>query len=82
LAWPQTIFERVQKEGNLQDVHCCQSGGHIGVARTYIAASRICLVDAFHGQEDLAVSVNHLLIVGLYLINVGYVAFALRTSDD
>ena len=52
------------------------------MARTYIAASRICLVDAFHGQEDLAVSVNHLLIVGLYLINVGYVAFALRTSDD
>jgi TRAP-type C4-dicarboxylate transport system permease large subunit len=39
------------------------------------------LVDAFHGQEDLADSVNHLLVVGFYLINVGYVAFALRTSD-
>jgi hypothetical protein len=28
------------------------------------------LIDAFHGQEDLADSVNHLLVVGFILINV------------
>jgi hypothetical protein len=39
----------------------------------------VFFIDAFHGQEDLADSVNHLLVVGFYLINVGYVAFALRT---
>jgi len=53
----------------------------IWVARTLHRRGRIFLIDAFHGQEDLADSVNHLLVVGFYLINVGYVAFALRTSD-
>ena len=38
----------------------------------------VFFIDAFHGQEDLADSVNHLLVVGFYRINVGYVAFALR----
>jgi hypothetical protein len=31
-------------------------------------------VDAFHGNETLTDSVNHLLVVGFYLINLGYVA--------
>src|ERR1700682_3597982 len=52
----------------------------IWVART-LHRRRVFLVDAFHGQEDLADSVNHLLVVGFYLINVGYVAFSLRTSE-
>ena len=38
------------------------------------------LIDAFHGNSELAESVNHLLVVGFYLINVGYVALALRTA--
>ncbi len=53
----------------------------IWVARTLHHRGRNFLVDAFHGQADLADSVNHLLVVGFYLINVGYVAFALRTAD-
>jgi len=44
------------------------------------AECRSFLIDAFHGNGDLADSVNHLLVVGFYLINVGYVALALRTS--
>lgn len=52
----------------------------IWVARTLHRRGRVFLVDAFHGQEDLADSVNHLLAVGFYLINVGYVTFTLRTS--
>ena len=39
---------------------------------------RVFLVDAFHGNEPLADSINHLLLVGFYLINIGYVALALR----
>jgi TRAP-type C4-dicarboxylate transport system permease large subunit len=54
----------------------------IWVAKTLHRRGRIFLVDAFHGSEELADSVNHLLVVGFYLINVGYVAFALRTSDN
>lgn len=50
----------------------------IWVAHTLHRNGRIFLVDAFHGNEALADSVNHLLVVGFYLINIGYVALALR----
>src|SRR5437870_10869487 len=50
----------------------------VWVARTLHKNGRIFLVDAFGGNEPLADSVNHLLVVGFYLINVGYVALALR----
>ena len=43
----------------------------IWVARTLHKNGRIFLVDAFHGNEHLADSVNHLLVVGFYLVNVG-----------
>jgi hypothetical protein len=52
----------------------------IWVARTLHRNGRIFLVDAFHGNAALADSVNHLLVVGFYLINFGYVTLALRTS--
>lgn len=31
---------------------------------------------------ELADSINHLLVVGFYLINVGYVAFALKSVEN
>ena len=40
------------------------------------------LVDVFHGNESLADSVNHLLVVGFYLINFGYVSLALKLGYD
>ena len=54
----------------------------VWVARTLHRRGRVFLVDAFHGNEELADSINHLLVVGFYLINVGYVAFALRSYDN
>jgi hypothetical protein len=53
----------------------------IWVARTLHRSGRVFLVEAFHGNEELADSVNHLLVVGFYLINVGYIAVALKTSQ-
>jgi len=53
----------------------------IWVAHTLHRNGRIFLVDAFHGNEALADSVNHLLVVGFYLVNIGYVAIALRTTE-
>jgi hypothetical protein len=50
----------------------------VWVARTLHANGRIFLVDAFHGNEPLADSVNHLLVVGFYLINIGYVTLMLK----
>ena len=53
----------------------------VWVARTLHRSGRVFLVDAFHGNAELADSVNHLLVVGFYLINVGYIALALTTSS-
>ena len=53
----------------------------IWVARTLHRSGRVFLVDAFHGNEQLADSVNHLLVVGFYLINIGYIALALKTDS-
>ena len=50
----------------------------VWVARTLHKRGAIFLVDAFQGNAELAASVNHLLVVGFYLINVGYVALALK----
>lgn len=51
------------------------------VARTLHKNGRAFLVDAFHQNEALADSVNHLLVVGFYLVNLGYVSLALKTTD-
>jgi hypothetical protein len=53
----------------------------IWVARTLHKNGRIFLVDAFGGNEPLADSVNHLLVVGFYLINIGYVTLALKEGQ-
>jgi hypothetical protein len=50
----------------------------IWVAHTLHKNGRVFLIDSFRGNERLADSVNHLLVVGFYLINIGYVALALR----
>jgi hypothetical protein len=52
----------------------------VWVARTLHDNGRIFLVDAFHGNGPLADSVNRLLVVGFYLINVGYVAESLASN--
>ncbi len=52
----------------------------IWVARTLYKRGGIFLVDAFHGNSELADSVNHLLVVGFYLINIGFVSLALKTG--
>ena len=51
----------------------------VWVARTLHKNGRIFLVDSFLGNEALADSVNRLLVVGFYLVNLGYVSLALKT---
>ena len=53
----------------------------VWVARTLHTNGAPFLREAFRGKETLADSVNHLLVVGFYLINIGYVSLALRESD-
>ena len=53
----------------------------VWVGRTLHRNGRIFLVDAFRGNEPLADSINHLLLVGFYLVNTGYVVLALKGGD-
>ena len=52
----------------------------VWVAKTLHKNGRIFLVDSFGGNEPLADSINQLLVVGFYLINIGYVALALKEA--
>ena len=53
----------------------------IWVARTLHKHGRVFLVDSFHGNEELADSVNHLLVVGFYLLNIGFISLTLKYGD-
>ena len=50
----------------------------VWVARVLFKNGRIFLVDIFHGNNELADSVNKLLVVGFYLVNIGYMSLALK----
>ncbi len=49
----------------------------IWVVRTLHRNGHVFLLKSL-GSEDLAASVNHLLVVGFYLLNIGFVALALE----
>ena len=53
----------------------------IWVARTLHRNGRVFVVAAFRGNEEMGDAVNHLLVVGFYLINIGFIAFALRYGE-
>ncbi len=44
----------------------------VSVARTLSKNGAAFLIDGFDGDEALAKSINHLLVVGFYLINLGF----------
>ena len=52
----------------------------VWVGHTLFSHGRPFLVDAFRGNQELADSVNHLLIVGFYLVNLGYVTLMMETQ--
>ncbi|MGF1677760.1 MAG: hypothetical protein ACFCUX_01050 [Candidatus Methylacidiphilales bacterium] len=54
----------------------------VWVASTLHRNGKVFLIDAFHGNTEIAASVNHLLVVGFYLINIGFVSLFLKTSED
>ena len=54
----------------------------VWVARTLHQNGRHFLVDVFRGNEKLADSTNHLLVVGFYLVNLGYISLALKLSSE
>lgn len=51
------------------------------VGQTLHKNGRFFIIDAFHGDTKSADAVNHLLLVGFYLVNFGFVALFLRYGD-
>ncbi len=53
----------------------------VWVARTLSRHGPVFLVDVFGGDGKIAEAVNSLLVVGFYLVNLGYVTLASRVDD-
>jgi hypothetical protein len=54
----------------------------VWVARTLSSHGRVFLKDVLRGNEPLAQAVNHLLVVGFYLVNLGFVALYLKNGEE
>jgi hypothetical protein len=53
----------------------------IWVAKTLFTNGRVFLLEIFRGNEELTDAVNRLLLVGFYLINVGYILYTMTVTD-
>ncbi|MCD6013114.1 MAG: hypothetical protein K0Q79_2976 [Flavipsychrobacter sp.] len=54
----------------------------IWVAITLFRNGKVFLIDIFHGNKELADAVNNLLVVGFYLVNLGYAVYTLRVVEN
>ena len=54
----------------------------VWVASTLSRHGRVFLADVFEGGQDLAHAVNRLLVVGFYLLNLGFVSLFLRSGGE
>lgn len=54
----------------------------VWVARTLFRSGQAFLNECFPQNDALAESVNRLLVVGFYLVNLGFIALFLKTQRD
>jgi uncharacterized membrane protein len=54
----------------------------VGAGLVLSRSGHICLRDVFGGDEALAKAVNRLLVVGFYLLMLGFVVLAMRPSGQ
>ena len=54
----------------------------IWVARTLSKNGKVFLVQCFGHNEELADSTNHLLVVGFYLVNIGFITLTLSLGSE
>jgi hypothetical protein len=52
------------------------------LARTLFKNGEVFLEEVFADNPRMATAVNHLLVVGFYLLNLGYALFTLRVSQQ
>jgi len=54
----------------------------IWVARTLSRNGKVFLIQCFGHNEELANSTNHLLVVGFYLVNIGFITLTLSIGAE
>lgn len=54
----------------------------VWVGRALRRHGEVFLVDVFHGDQRLAEAVNQLLVIGFYLLNLGYLSFFMASQAD
>ena len=54
----------------------------IWVARTLSTNGEVFLIQCFGHNAELAKSANHLLVVGFYLVNIGFITLTLSTGSE
>jgi hypothetical protein len=54
----------------------------IWVANTLFKNGKVFLIEIFHGNKELSDSVNNLLLVGFYLVNIGYAVYTLQIDTN
>lgn len=54
----------------------------IWVARTLSRNGIVFLVQCFGQDDELAQSTNHLLVVGFYLVNIGFITLTLSLGNE
>ncbi len=54
----------------------------IWVARTLARNGEVFLIRCFGHDERLATSTNHLLVVGFYLVNIGFITLTLSLGNE
>ena len=52
------------------------------LARTLFRNGAVFLYDVFNDRRELAEAVNRLLVVGFYMLNLGYAFFVLRSGRN
>lgn len=54
----------------------------VWVAHTLSTSGEVFLVQCFGQNEQLAKSTNHLLVVGFYLVNIGFITLTLSYGSE
>jgi hypothetical protein len=54
----------------------------VWVGQTLYRNGQVFLIEVFAGEHGLARAVNHLLVVGFYLVNFGFVSLFLRVGHE
>lgn len=54
----------------------------IWVAHTLSTSGEVFLVQCFGHNQELARSTNHLLVVGFYLVNIGFISLTLSYAGE